>query len=265
MSRFKFINIVDLLFISILIFLIIFAWIQFFLKNIILSIFVSIILALSFIIILRYFALKKNKLNIAKKQYTNDLSRFKLAIQTMSLSNIARIIKKIIPTKYAPHIIKGDIFFTRDNILNLFTFYYDDLLTEPKLLQLIKTKQCEHLTIFCIDHSQEILATSKSFKNKTITLVNLEQLYNIFTSHNIDIDMSNIDISNPKISMRNILKNSISRNKSKGYFISGLILLLTSLIVPFKLYYVIISSVLLTLSLICRFHRTQKTPTSIFD
>ena len=50
-----------------------------------------------------------------------------------------------------------------------------------------------------------------------------------------------------------------------GYFISGLILLLTSLIIPYKIYYVVFSSILFLLSLICRLRPKNKINKSIFD
>jgi VIT1/CCC1 family predicted Fe2+/Mn2+ transporter len=90
-------------------------------------------------------------------------------------------------------------------------------------------------------------------------------LYQLFKQNNITINTGHIDLAKAKLSLKDVLKNSLNRSHAKGYFISGLILLFTSLIVPFKLYYIIISSTLFTLSLLCMFKPTTKSSKSLFD
>ena len=183
----------------------------------------------------------------------------------MPTTQLTNTIKRLLPTKYMAKTYKGDIIFVKNDTENVFTFYYSSELTEAKLLDIIKTKQAQNLTIFCANYSQDIKAIANAFKNKQINLVNLEQLFEIFNAYDIKIDTSNIDLNKHKITIKELLKNSISRNKSKPYFISGLVLLLTSLIIPYRVYYVIFSSILFALSLICRFKHTIKSNTSIFD
>lgn len=266
MSRFKLINIADTIFISIVTLLIVFAWIQFFVKNILLSLFISTFIAIGIILISRW--LKTKKYNTQQAQYDkqNNLTLFRLAVQSTPTSKLSNIIKKLIPTKYMPHILKGDIVLTKDNTKHIFTFDFSSQLDESKLLEIIKSKNSDNITIFCSNFNQDTLLTSKAFKNKCIELINLEQLFNIFNSKNISIDTSYIDLNRHKITLREIFKNSISRNKSKGYFISGLVLLFTSLIIPYKIYYVVFSSILLLLSLICRLNKKSTSSNiSIFD
>lgn len=265
MSKFKFVNIIDTIFLSFATFLIIFAWVQFFVKNLLLSLFISAILAIATILTIRFF---KNKKYLAKQSEianSANLIRFKLAIQTLPNTKLATIIKNLIPAKYFAKSVKGDIVFNKQDNVHAFTFYYSAQLTDTKLLELIKTKKCDRLVVFCSSFNQDAKLISSAFKDKKIELVDLEQLYHIFNKHNIHIDTTNIDLNKSKISILDILKNSISRNKSKGYFLSGLILLFTSIIIPYKIYYVIFSSILFLLSLLCRLRPNISTNHSIFD
>ena len=66
------------------------------------------------------------------------------------------------------------------------------------------------------------------------------------------------------LQIKDILKNSLSRSHAKGYFISGLILLFTSLIIPFKIYYVVFSSVLFILSILCKFKPSPPNTNTLF-
>lgn len=265
MSKFKFVNIIDTVFISIATFLIFFAWVQFFVKNFLLSILIGSILSISVILILRWFKLKKSYSTQAKVAHNTNLICFKLAIQTMPTTKLSTLIKKQLSPNYLPKINKGDINFVKNNISYTYTFYYASELTESKLLEIIKTKPAKNITIFCSNVTQDVKTLALAFKNKQIQIITLEQLFEIFNSKNISIDTSHIDLNKHKITLREILKNSISRNKSKGYFISGLVLLFTSIIIPYKIYYVVFSSALFTLSLVCRLRPTVKSNHSIFD
>lgn len=265
MSKFKFVNIIDTIFLSIATFLIIFAWIQFFVKNFFLSIFISTILAIAILLTIKWFKSKKYYNQQSQLAKSSNLIRFKLAIQTMPNIKLASIIKKLIPNKYIAKTIKGDIIFNKENIIHIFTFYYSSQLTDSQLLSLIKDKKCNNLVVFCSSFSQDAKLISSAFKDKKIELINLEQLYDIFTKYDIEVDFSNIDLNKSKLSLLDIIKNSLSRNKSKGYFISGLVLLFTSIIIPYKIYYVIFSSILFALSLACRLRPSTKINHSIFD
>jgi len=265
MSKFKFVNIIDVIFLSIITFFIIFAWVQFFLKNFFLSLFISAILAISVMFGIKYIKFRKYSSKQQALASNSNLIRFKLAIQTMPSSKLALIIKKLIPSKYLPKITKSDICFTKDNSIHSFTFFYSTPLNDTKVLDIIKTQKADNITIFCSSFDKDAKLVSSAFKNKKIELINLDQLYEIFNHKNIEIDTNNIDLNKNKITFREILKNSLSHEKSKGYFISGLILLFTSIIIPYRLYYVIFSSVLFLLSLLCQLRTTEHVNHSIFD
>lgn len=265
MSKFKFINTVDTIFLAFVILFVCFAWIQFFIKNIILSLFISLILSFGIILTLNYFKSKKykNTQSILKRDY--DFSCFRVAIQTMSVLKLTSTIKKIIPHKYCPKSIKGDIHFIKNGESYILTFYYIDELKHNSLLNIVKNKICDNLIVFCSSYTQEAKSISGVFTNKSIELIDLEQLFEILNSKNVLIDTSNINLEKPKKTIKQILKNIISRDKSKSYFIGGIVLLFTSLIIPYKIYYILFSSALFILSVICRLKPYSKPNTSIFE
>ena len=265
MSKFKFINLLDNLFIYISIFLISFAWIQFFAKSFILSLLLSAILAITIILLIRFFKNKNNLNHQISLNRQHNFEIFKLAIQTMPTSKLAMTIKKLIPPKYMAKVYKGDIIFSKNNSSHIFTFYYAGNLDEYKLLEIIKTKSQQNITIFCPSHPNELKSIIKAFKHKNINLISLEQLFDLFNDKQIKINTSHIDLSKHKITLKEILKNSISQSKSKGYFISGLVLLFTSIVIPYRIYYVIFSSILFILSLLCRIKPISKSNIDIFN
>ena len=263
MSKFKFINILDLIFITIASFLLVFAWVQFFLRNLIFSLLISAIITSSMLITIKLIKSKHLSRLQNKTRLEADILKFKLTIQTLPSTKFAQLIKKLIPQRLNPHIQKGDIIFTSNNTSTICT--YSDELNVSILLKIIKEKLSDSLIIFCPDYSEDVKHISTSFQNKSIKLVKLDELYPIFNQHNIQIDTSNINLHKCKLTLKEIALNAISRDKSKGYFISGLILLFTSIIIPYRIYYVIFSTILLGLSIICRFRTKPKTSKNFFD
>lgn len=255
----------DIVFISIAIFLIVFAWLQFFLKNILLSLFASIFVSIGIMLLLRLIFNKKHSLaqNALLKQ--DNMVKFKLAIQTMSNTKLTQLIKKLIPKHYLPISKNGDIVFTKNGHTHLITFCFSTELSDGKVLDLIKTKKSSNLIIVCGSVLPSIKSIIKAFVDTKITIITLDDLYEICEENNVVVDTSNINLNKPKLTFKNLLKNSISREKSKGYFISGLVLLFTSIIIPYSVYYVVFSTALLTLSLICRLQPKTQHKHNVFD
>lgn len=265
MSKFRFVNIIDTLFFSVVTFFIIFAWIQFFLKNLFLALFLSAFVSFGLLFIVRWF---KNRKHLTLQQRANNsasFKRFKLAIQIASHTQLVNIIKKILPANCTIKSHFGDVVYEKNNVSHIITFLFDNELTESKLLDIIKTKRFKHIIIICSNINTNSQNVAKVFKNKRIDLLSLEQLFDLCNENGITIDTSYINIEKSKITLKEIFKNSLSRNKSKGYFISGLVLLFTSIIIPFKIYYVVFSTILFILSAVCRFKPIALVNKSIFD
>lgn len=265
MSKFKFINLVDTLFLSISTFFITFAWVQFFAKNLIISLIFSAFLTCAILFVLLYLKSKKISASHQLTEQNKNLTLFKLAIQTMPNIKLTSNIKKLLPATYQPKCKTGDIYFIKNGITHIITFCFDENLTQTRLLEIVKTKQVDYISIIYLNLNSDVEHISKAFKDKKIELISLDSLFKIFNQKNIIIDTSNIDLSKHKITLKELLKNILARNKSKGYFISGLILLFTSIIIPYKIYYVVFSSILFVLSILCRFKPKGKNSSTIFD
>ncbi len=264
MSKFRFINLIDTIFISLTTFLIIFAWVQFFVKNITLSLMLACLLAIGIIVGIKMLKNRKIERYESSNLQSVELAKFKIAIQTLPSIKVSSILKKLVPKNLSPTTKKGDIVFTKDYKTNLYTFYCSEILTESKLLEIIKTKNADILTIFCVGYDQTAELISKSITNIKIKLITLDQLYKICNENNIKLNTEHIDLNSHKIHIKDILKGFITPNKSKGYFISGLVVLFTSLIIPYRIYYVVFSTILFALSIVCKFNR-RKTTTNILD
>ena len=91
----------------------------------------------------------------------------------MSNAKLIDIVKQLLPENCSIKTNKGDISYTKDNINHLITFLFSCELNEAKLLDIIKTKQCEHLVVICSNVNTEAQNVAKAFKNRRNLKVNI--------------------------------------------------------------------------------------------
>ena len=84
-----------------------------------------------------------------------------------------------------------------------------------------------------------------------ITILPKLEFYETFLK-NMDLDCSILNTKTKKFSFKNTLKNFITPGKSKPYFVAGLIMFFSCLILPYRYYYLIFSTFLFVMSLACK-------------
>lgn len=255
MSKFRFINFLDFIFIFLAIFLIFFAWFNFFVRNIILSAFLAVFLSSVIIFIFKYFKNIGYQKNLSNQASQTAILKFKLAIQTYSSQKLISLLKRLVPASVSA-VKSGNIYFMQNNKKCVFIPCLQNV-DEAQVLSLIKNIIADEIVIFCLDFTGSAESVCSVFKDRNIRLININKFYNILSAKQIEVQTNHIDLSKPKVSVREILKNSLAPQKAKGYFISGLVLLFTSLIIPYKVYYVVFSSLLLLLSILCKFRKRK--------
>ena len=94
---------------------------------------------------------------------------------------------------------------------------------------------------------------SKIFLDKTMIFTNKKKLYlNYFLKHNLFPDATNLNLKSNKLKFADIVKNMFIPQKAKSYFFCGLILIFSSIILPYHFYYVVVGSTLLMFGIICK-------------
>jgi len=116
---------------------------------------------------------------------------------------------------------------------------------------LSKTNLTDNIMIVCNDYDAKI--NTEIFENISIEFINKKKLYEeYFLKQNIYPNTPKMNTQNKKIPLKNLLLGFFSRSKAKSYFLFGLILIFSSIILPFHRYYLIFGSVLLIFSIICK-------------
>ena len=255
MSKFKIINLIDKLFISSAIFLIVYAWINFYTRNLWLTFFLSLIFTFAIVYTLFYFVNKKVTNKKTNKKNEDDIEKNFLAFKLSSKQEKLNILNSIISLNYKTEYDKNNLIFYKENkktLIILATTY--NMIDTKILLNLIDEFYSDNIDSFlivCESIAPDIL--KDIFKDKEINFITKKILFNdYFLKNNIFPKTTHLNLTKPKINFKNILNSLFIPQKAKSYFTCGLILIFSSIILPYHYYYIVFGSVLLTFSVICK-------------
>ena len=254
MSRFKIVNLFDRIFITSVIFLIVYAWISFFMQNLILIFLLSLIFTFSITFLLFYYIHKKNKKKVISQNYLNDMKNKFLAFKLCNKNEKTNLIKSILLKDMDIKSISEDLVYSKNNQTYQIIIATDfEKLSQNELLNLIsfRTENVDILKIICEDFETNL--NTQILNNLKIEIVTKKILYDeFFLTYNTFPDCSKLITNKQKFDAQKVLKNFFTPNKSKGYFLCGLILIFSSMILPFHKYYLIFGTSLLIASIICK-------------
>ncbi len=255
MSKFKIINLFDKLFISISIFLIIYAWINFYVRNLWTTFFLSLIFSAACVFVLYYFLNKKQeKVELGKKN-TDEMNKSFLVFRLTPRKQKMELLYNLLSKEFNTKLDNGILTYIKDEKKHLvIVATHIERISENDLINLVDEFldiDVDVIDIICNDVNPNI--NSKIFVDKKITFITKQKLYlDYFSKYQIFPDNSKIDTSITKLRFKDILNNMFIPQKAKSYFFCGLILIFSSIILPYHIYYIVFGSLLLIFSILCK-------------
>lgn len=260
-------KIFDTLFISLISFLISLVWLRYYFKNFTLSIILSLLITLlitNFFIIITF---KKNKKINNKKLQKQTIEDFNNYLIFSTDEEKEEILFKILSNKNQIKKLNNNFIISSEENKSLFHYNYsfkkisiDDIIN---LYKVCKKNNCNKLIITSINFEKECFTIINKIKDIKIKLLDSSTFYN-----EVVID-SNFVIPNTldkkeinKINIKDILNLIFTKKKAKQYFFSSIIILFSSFIVPYNIYYIIVFTILIGLTIISyvypSFNKKQK-------
>lgn len=248
MSRFKFVNLIDKLFITICVFLLSFAWINFYVRNLQLTFVFSLFVTFSVCFIMFFIYNKKTTKKHAETAKTEQIETFSLAFKLLPSNEKLALLEQAFDVKLNT---RSEFFLTENN--HIFTCYNGKMLTENEYFAILSKAQnigFNHLTIIVDDYERQIKLNL--LKGKVVEIIDMKNLFAIVNKKSVKLNTENINLSATKFSWREFALNLFKPNKAKSYFLCGLVLLFSSVILPYNYYYIIVGSMLILFALICK-------------
>lgn len=239
-----------------LIFLIVFVWIRYFVDSFWLSVLFSLLATFLVDMLYMFFKSKKqNKINIKKEEqdainnYTNTFIYsdqkynvdffYKLCAKNY---NAIKKSKYIIISHPQTNVVLYPIFLYRDLSIDDVIACYNNVRHEkPKRIVICTNKYNSDLEKFVNSLNVEVIILDKE-----------QTYYSLLKKYDIYPKITKIENSQ-KITFKQFVRLALNKKRAKAYFISALFLLFSSFFVPYKIYYLIFSTILLILCFLCLF------------
>ena len=255
MSKFKIVNLFDKIFVSVSIFLIIYAWLNFYIRNLFSTFILSLIFSSAIIFVLYYFLNKKQERVKLSKKSTDEMNKSFLSFRLTPKKEKLDLLYQIFSREYETKLDNGILSYVKDDKKHIVLIAtHIDRINENELINLVDEFvyiDFDVIDIICQDVSQNI--NSNIFIDKKIVFLTKEKLYtDYFSKYSIFPDDSKIDTSITKLKFRDILKNFFLPEKARSYFFCGLILIFSSIILPYHIYYILFGSTLLIFAIVCK-------------
>ena len=233
---------------------ILFVWINYYLRNFssAITISISIVIFIELVIYL----LHKNK-QLHTKVIANNkqiISSINISLIHSTLSTNLTYYSNILKTMYCSQKYKDCIvaIIDRKKVCVVPTY-------KPTSCNQNDIAKC--IAIAVLHKADKLIVLSNTFDSTTtkyvqqihgieIELYDLELTYSTLL-HSQELPQCPITISQPKLSYKDIFRIAFDRQRTKGYLMSGLILIISSLFVPYNIYYVVSGSILMLFALIC--------------
>lgn len=254
MKKFIVFEIISSIFRLFLIFLISFVWIRYISRDFKLSIILSVVSTLIIDFTIRFIEDKKRKKRIIKEKekqaidtYTNAFIFNDDAFSVNFFYNLAT--KRHTATKNKKFIT----IIHPDTKIILFPFFLyrsfdiDDLIF---IFNNLKNLSFSKLIICTNKISPETIKLSKKVDKRIILLDKEETYFRLMVEYNYYPETMPTLKQNEKFSWKDLFAYTLNKKRTKGYFLSSLVLLFSSFVVSYNIYYVIFSSILLLLALI---------------
>lgn len=264
MQKTRLASIIDGIWMCVILFLISMLIFRFYVQNLLMCSLLSI--AFSIVVFLVFYRINKKRV-IKRTLSQNEQKHARDCIFQLTLTDEKDqllFIKKLIKNDFTTINIKKD-YILAENSDKKELFFVNYIIPEIKRENIIrlfynaKKEKVHKITIYHGNYNAEIKETIKMLNSIKFTLLTDDDLYDLMKQKNT---FPTIIISEPKQkhpTIKEILRQVFMREKAKGYFITGAILLLASFFLPYNLYYTAFSFVCMVFAFLCLFLRRNNT------
>lgn len=239
---------------------------------------VASITAISICLFFFYLKLKRDTKNALKAEQLNKIDKIKTQFQNASTTEIRTYLSELF--NISPN-AKGELIKTENNYcakneqeaknisnfkqgeknaLNAtrkilyIPFFHIDTFTPEKLQEIYrqnKNRKLQEIVILCNNYTSDCNVYIKNYQKIKYSILTLKELFTLYIEPlniypNIEVEI----IPKEKMNFHKLKEHIFDRKRSKSYFFCGLILLFSSYFVPLKIYYLIFSGLMFTMSLI---------------
>lgn len=254
---------IDSTVLSVAVFILVFAWVRFYTRNMTISIIIGAILAIVICIGINLVLNKKEAKILHSKKQKKDAET--LALGLLGLTNLeileffakqiskrpAKVTQSTNCLKIEYYSAQKDLHSTKSTAIVVPLFHTMKVETSDVIfaLKLARAHNVDEMEIYGISFSPEAKSLLSSIKN--IQTKTFDQ-YQLFSSLSPEEIPTTLDTSVKRLNWKEFVQFALDKKRARNYLLFGLIILATSFMVPYKIYYLVMGSILCITALTVR-------------
>ena len=236
-----------------------FVWLNYYFRKFAHAFPIALIVSLTIEIILFVKWRKDTRQNNLNKSHNALIGNIKFALIHSTLSTNINYYANILKSKYCSQKYKDCIVAIVDNKKVCFVPTYHSNVSLDNVtdsIAIADMHNADKLVILTTNYPSQITDYISSLGGMEIEVYDIEKTYSTFLMGNT-LPTCKVYEKQNKVNVKKLFTVAFDKSKTKAYLASGLILMLSSLLVPFSLYYIISGSVLLIFALVCYTKKEQ--------
>ncbi len=256
MHNLKLSKILDILLTAMTLFILFFCWIRFYTKNLILSILIALLTTFLIVFLLFFHKHRKDR----KKDITAKQKKLALDCATQfrfsSPQAVQSFFFNILKEKYK--VTKKDLGLLiayEDETLFFMPSFQKDIFTSDDLANIYscaKKYGATQLSICSTEFNVHSKNLAKAIKTLPIFLLDIYDTYGQIIAPSNRLPEKVVDTQRAKLTFKQVLSFAVSKERTKNYFLLGIVLIFSSFFVLFKVYYLVFGSLLLAMAALTR-------------
>lgn len=241
-----------------IVFIIAYLWLSFYIRNLFLVFLLSFAIAFFVNYIFGLFQRRKNIRNRLNRDQQNHMRQIVLQLKFLSLREAIALLStaflKLYPDAEKNKILQKKLVLqNNDKKLNIFPMF-DKEPTTADIIAAINQTAKDHTTVIAANFFHPSITSFVSALDKNVRLMTAEDVYTqILSPSQVFPEIAVQFKSKKRLTFEQLKKMMFSRAKVRPYITIGIVILLTSLIVRFNFYYIIIATILFSFALISLF------------
>ena len=175
----------------------------------------------------------------------------------MSQDDAIDFFYKLLASKHKATKTKKYLYINDNKKIVIIPYFKSEKLSLDKLIELYNyaPKNTDKLIILCTSYDISIQNELDNLKIKTILLNSKETYFELLKKYEFYPKISIKSKPKEKFSFKQILLIAFNTKKTKGYVTSALFVIFASIFVPYKIYYLIVATILLFFAILCRYEK----------
>lgn len=253
MKNFSLFSIIDFLFKFAILFAINLIWSLYFIKTAWLSIFSSIIISLLLLLLFWFISRKKQAKLLLSTKESQHLSDTKQSFIYMPQTEVLQFFLMLAKSKHTAVILKNYILINDSTVLiphiKEKEISIDDVI---ELYNSVNRQSIKKIIILCNTYNASIETILENFETKTLVLNYNQTYFQLLKEYNIFPPIKQAQNKKTKRTYKQLLGIIFNKKRTRSYVVSSLFIAFSSFFVPYRVYYLIIATILLIFALLCR-------------